>query len=143
MPQGQSSLVGKPRGRSQRCTAQVPDGKGLKNVLVHTSLGHSRKCLPMMCEMPFRSRGYMVPLKTSLGLFKRWLREELQEGRKVRRGDHLPPHKYIRNTSTCATTPTKPLLNAGRRPQTSQKARNSPTYLGRAKKKKEKTETKE
>ena len=26
-------------------------------------------------------------------------------------------------------------LNAGRRPQTSQKARNSPTYLGRAKEK--------
>ena len=24
--------------------------------------------------------------------------EELQDGGKVRRGDHLPPHKYIRNT---------------------------------------------
>ena len=43
----------------------------------------------------------------------------------LRRGDHLPPHKYIRNTSTCGTTPTEHLLNAGRRPQTSQKARNS------------------
>ena len=47
--------------------------------------------------------------------------------------DHLPPHKYIKNT--CGTTPTDHLLNAGKRPQTSQKARKSPTYLGRAKEK--------
>ena len=46
---------------------------------------------------------------------------DLQDGRAVRRGDHLPPHEYIRNTSTCGTTPTEHLLNAGRRPQTSQK----------------------
>ena len=42
------------------------------------------------------------------------------------------------NTSeipTCGTTPTEHLLNAGRRPQTSQKARNSPTYLGGVKEK--------
>ena len=68
--------------------------------------------------------------------------EELQDGRRVRCGDHLPPHKYIGNTSTCGKTPTEQLLNAGRRPQTSQKARNSPhTWVGQ--KKKEKTETKE
>ena len=65
----------------------------------------------------------------------------LQDGEGVRRGDHLPPHKYIRNTFTCGTTPTEHLLNAGRRPQTSKKARNSPrTWVGQ--KKKEKTETK-
>ena len=57
---------------------------------------------------------------------------ELQDDGGVRRGDHLPPHKYIRNTSKCGTTTTEHLLNTGRRPQTSQKARNSPTYLGRA-----------
>ena len=69
-------------------------------------------------------------------------REELQDGRRVRHGDHLPPHKYIRNISTCGTTPTEHQLNAGRRPQTSQKARNSPcTWVGQ--KQKEKTETKE
>ena len=51
------------------------------------------------------------------------LREELQDGGRVRHGDHLPPHKYIRNTSTCGTTPTEHLLNAGRRPQASQKVR--------------------
>ena len=69
-------------------------------------------------------------------------RRELQDGGRVRRGDHLPPHKYIRNTSTHGTAPTEHLLNAGRRPQTSQKARNSPcTWVGQ--KKKEKTETKE
>ena len=39
----------------------------------------------------------------------------------VRRGDHLPPHKYIKTTSTRGTTPTEHLLNAGRRPQASQK----------------------
>ena len=67
---------------------------------------------------------------------------DLQDGGGVRRGDHLPPHKYTKNTSTCGTTPTEHLLNAGRRPQTSQKARNSPrTWVGQ--KKKEKTETKE
>ena len=66
----------------------------------------------------------------------------LQRGRGVRRGDHFPPHKYIKTTSTCGTTPTEHLLNAGRRPQTSQKARNSPrTWVGQ--KKKGKTETKE
>ena len=46
---------------------------------------------------------------------------DLQDGGGVRRGDHIPPHKYIRNTSTCRTTPTEHLLNTGRRPQTSQK----------------------
>ena len=67
--------------------------------------------------------------------------EELQDGGRVRRGDHLPPHKYIRNTSTRGTTPTEHLLNAGRRPQTSQRARNSPrTWVGQ--KKKGETETK-
>ena len=75
-------------------------------------------------------------------LMKKNYGRDLQDGRGVRRGDHLPPHKYIRNISTCGTTPTEHLLNAGRRPQTFQKARNSPnTWVGQ--KKKEKTETKE
>ena len=70
------------------------------------------------------------------------LEEDLQDGGGVRRGDHLPPQKYIKNTSTCGTTPTEHLLNAGRRPQTSQKAGNSPrTWVGQ--KKKGKPETKE
>ena len=70
-----------------------------------------------------------------------WALEELQDGGRVRREDHLPPQKYITNTSTCGTTPTEHLLNAGRSLQTSQKARNSPrTWVGQ--KKKEKTETK-
>ena len=65
---------------------------------------------------------------------------DLQDGRGIRRGDHLSPHKYIRNTSTCGTTPTEHLLKAGRRPQISKKARNSPrTWVGQ----KKKTETKE
>ena len=69
-------------------------------------------------------------------------RAEIQDGGRVRRRNHLPPHKYIRNTLTCGTTPTEHLLNAGRRPETSQKARNSPhTWVGQ--KIKEKTETKE
>ena len=68
--------------------------------------------------------------------------EDLQDGGGVRHGDHLPPHKYIKNISTHGTTPTEHLLNAGRRPQTSQRARNSPrSWVGQ--KKEEKTETKE
>ena len=62
---------------------------------------------------------------------------DVQDGRGVKCRDHLPPHKYIRNTSTCGTTPTEHLLNAGRRPQTSQKARHSPrTWVGQKKKEK-------
>ena len=65
-----------------------------------------------------------------------------QDGGRVRRGDHIPSHRYIRNTSTRGTAPIEHPLNAGRRCQTSQKARNSPrTWVGQ--KKKEITETKE
>ena len=53
------------------------------------------------------------------------IEEDLQDGGGIRRVDHLSPHKYIKNTSTCGTPPTENLLKAGRRPQTSQKARNS------------------
>ena len=61
----------------------------------------------------------------------------LQDGGGVRHGDHLPPHKYNKNTSTCGATPTEHLLNADRRPQTSKKARKSPhTWVGRKKKEK-------
>ena len=75
----------------------------------------------------------MFPWLTST-LFK--TSRDLQDGGRVRRGDHLTPHKYIRNTSTCGTTPSEHLLNTGRRPQTSQKAKKKmPTYLGRAKEK--------
>ena len=67
---------------------------------------------------------------------------EGQDGGRVRRRDHLPSHRYSRNTSTRGTAPTEHLLNPGRRRQTSQKARNSPrTWVGQ--KKKEITETKE
>ena len=45
-----------------------------------------------------------------------------KDGGRVRCRDHLPPHRYTRNTSTRGTTPTEHLLNTGRRPQTSQKA---------------------
>ena len=47
--------------------------------------------------------------------------EDLQDGGGIRLGDQLPPHKYVKNTSTCGTTPTEHQLNAGGRPQTSQK----------------------
>ena len=48
-------------------------------------------------------------------------------------------YKYIRNTSTCGTTPTEHILNAGRRPQNSQKARKSPwTWVGQKKKQRQK-----
>ena len=64
-------------------------------------------------------------------------KEDLQDGGGVRHGDHLPPHKYIKNTTTCGTTYIEHLLDAGRRPQTSQKAKNSPcTWVGQKKKEK-------
>ena len=60
-----------------------------------------------------------------------------QDGGRVRRGDHLPSHRYIRNTSTRITAPTEHPLHAGRRRQNSQKAKNSPrTWVGQKKKKK-------
>ena len=69
-------------------------------------------------------------------------RPRREDGGKVRRGDHLPSHRYSRNTSTRGTAPTEHPLNAGRKRQTSQKARNSPrTWVGQ--KKKEIRETKE
>ena len=60
-------------------------------------------------------------------LLRMFSKEELQDGGRVRHGDHLPPHKYIRNTPTCVTTPTKHLLNVGRRTQTTQKGLGAPT----------------
>ena len=63
---------------------------------------------------------------------------DLQNGKRGTHGDHLPHHKCIRNTSTCGTTPTEHLLNAGRRPQTYQKARNSLCTWGQKKKRKKK-----
>ena len=65
-----------------------------------------------------------------------------EDGGRVRRGDHLPSHRYSRNTSTCGTDPTEHPLNAGRKRPTSKKARNSPR-TGVGQKKKEITETKE
>ena len=55
---------------------------------------------------------------------KMWYRCR-EDGRGIRCGDHLLPHRYIKNTSTCGTTTTEQLLNDGRRPQTSNKARKS------------------
>ena len=47
-------------------------------------------------------------------MIKRNNGEDLQDGGGARRGDHLPPHRYIKNISTCGTTPTEHLLNTGR-----------------------------
>ena len=41
-------------------------------------------------------------------------------------GDHLLPHKHIKNPSEYGTTPTEQLLNGRRRPQTFKKASLSP-----------------
>ena len=65
--------------------------------------------------------------------------ETFKDGRRVRRGYHLPPHKYIKNTSTCGTTPTEHWQKTSDFP----KDKKLPTYLGRAKEKRKKTETKE
>ena len=56
---------------------------------------------------------------------------DLQDGRGVRHGDHLPPHKYVKNTSTCGTTPTERWQKTSGFP----KGKKLPTYMGRAKEK--------
>ena len=82
------------------------------------------------------------PLCRTVWRFLKKVKREREDGGRVRRGDHLPSHRYSRNTSTRGTAPTEHPLNAGRRRQTSQKARKSPrTWVGQ--KKKEITETKE
>ena len=61
---------------------------------------------------------------------------DLQDGRRVRHGDPLPSHKYIRNTPTCGTTPTEQLLNeCWQKTSDFPKGKKLPTYLGRAKEK--------
>ena len=51
---------------------------------------------------------------------------DLQGGGGVRCGNHRLSHKYVKNTSTGVTAPTEHLLNATRRPQTSQKRLGAP-----------------
>ena len=64
---------------------------------------------------------------------------DLQDGRRVRCGDDLPLHKYIKNTSACRKAPTEQILNPGRGPQTSKKARKSThNWVGQKKKRKKK-----
>ena len=76
------------------------------------------------------SKRYMHPYVKSTIIGERG-----QDGGRVRRGDHLPSHRYNRNISTRGTAPTEHPLNAGRRRQTSQKARKSPrTWVGQKKK---------
>ena len=68
--------------------------------------------------------------------FKNTSQVDLQDGGGGRR-EITFLHKYIKNTSTCRTTPTEHILNAGRKPQTSQKARKSPhTWVGQKEKEK-------
>ena len=57
-------------------------------------------------------------------LKNQWL-GNLQDGGGLRHGNDLLPHRNIKTTSTSGTSPTEHELNMGRRPQTSQKARNS------------------
>ena len=51
---------------------------------------------------------------------------DYQDGGEVRQGNHLSPHKYIKNTLACETTLTEHILNPGRRPQTSKKTSQAP-----------------
>ena len=62
-------------------------------------------------------------------------REDLQDGREVRRGKHLPPYKYIKNTSTCGITPTEHLLKIWQKTSDFPKGKKTPMHLGWAKEK--------
>ena len=87
-----------------------------------------------------------------MGCFGKWLTDQSkkstyfrggrEDGGRVRCREHIPSHRYSRNTPTRGTAPTEHPLNAGRKRPTSKKARNSPrNWVGQ--KKKEITETKE
>ena len=81
----------------------------------------------MQLRTPSQAPHYCLRKNTEVSIYaKLYQGEDLQDGGRVRRGDHLPPHKYIRNTSTCGTASTEHLLNTGRRPQTSQKGLGAP-----------------
>ncbi|KAM9050256.1 triple QxxK/R motif-containing protein isoform 2-T2 [Megaptera novaeangliae] len=54
-----------------------------------------------------------------------------EDGGRVRRGDHLPSHRYSRNTSTRGTAPTEHPLNAGRKCPTSKKQAFWRSKMGR------------
>ena len=92
----------------------------------------------------FSFSGYSIELDCTHFKIKSSLNSDKwrEDGGRVRRGDHIPSHRYSRNTSTRGTAPTVHPLKAGRKRPTSKKARNSPrTWAGQ--KKKEITETKE
>ena len=93
-------------------------------------LMHRRNTLPEWTlkkkKKNTRISGAEEPNKWDEECIRKHWREDLHDGGGVRHGEHLPPHKYIKNTSTCGTAPTEHLLDTGRRPQISQKARNSP-----------------
>ena len=57
---------------------------------------------------------------------------DLQDGGGVRYRDHLPHSKYIKKKYKSGTTPTKHLVDAGRRPQNSQRKENPHTRGGLA-----------
>ena len=70
--------------------------------------------------------------------------ERGEDGRRVRRGNHLPPHRYIRNTSKHGTAPIEHPLTLAEdlRPPKRQKTLHVGVFwVGQ--KKKEKTVTKE
>ena len=48
-----------------------------------------------------------------------------QDGRRIGRGDHFLPHKFIKRSFECWATSTKQLLNTGRRYQSPRKAAQS------------------
>ena len=56
-----------------------------------------------------KKSGWKMWQKTPI--FKIKCGEHLQDGGGLGREDYLPPHKYIKNTSTCGRTPTEHLLN--------------------------------
>ena len=110
----------------------------LSTALDLEQVGGAIYCCPLQDTYTFQQKvgAHVMVTQTTLSstvIKQQWIHsfiqqvsEDLQDGRGVRPGDHLPPHKYIKNTSTCGTTPTEHLLNAGRGSHTSQKARNSP-----------------
>ena len=78
--------------------------KKLKNQVINSlKINFMKQCgknffLKLYIVKVYYSKDFQISM---FRLFKEMYQGDLQDGRGVRTGNHLPPHKYIRNTSTC------------------------------------------
>ncbi|XP_049565085.1 transmembrane protein 154 isoform X1 [Orcinus orca] len=121
--------------RKRKRNKQEPSSRGSQSALQTNDLGSENMKLPIFEEdTPSVMEIEMEELDKWMNSMNRNANYEcLPTLEEEKEPNHSNP-RYIRNISTCGTTPTEHLLNAGRTPQTSPKARNSPrTWVGQKK----------